>query len=117
MADKFDPPAYPPPAQYAAPNHSQTGFQSPPPQMAYDPNYQQQQMYDPNHGANQGYYGGGPPPQGYYGGPGYGPPQGWNGQQPPPQVVYERDRGSSGPGICTGLLAGLACCCCLDALF
>ncbi|EXJ67290.1 uncharacterized protein A1O5_09303 [Cladophialophora psammophila CBS 110553] len=110
MGDKFDPPQYPPPAQT-----NQVGFQSPPPQMAYDPNYQQQ--YDASRGANQGYYGGPPPPQGYYGGgPGYGPPQGWNGQQPPP-VVYERDRGSGGPGICAGLLAGLACCCCLDALF
>ncbi|KIY03645.1 uncharacterized protein Z520_00336 [Fonsecaea multimorphosa CBS 102226] len=114
MADKFEPPQYPPPAQNPGPNHIQTGFQSPPPPMAYDPNYQQQQ-YDASRGANNGYYGGGPPPpQGYYGGPGYGPPQGWNGGQP---VMYERDRGSAGPGICTGILAGLACCCCLEALF
>ncbi|OAP63178.1 hypothetical protein AYL99_02405 [Fonsecaea erecta] len=112
MADKYEPPQYPPPAQY--PNHSQTGFQSPPPQMAYDPNYQQQ--YDASRGMNQGYYGGPPPPQGYYGGPGYGPPPpGWNGQPQP--VIYQRDRSGDGPGICTGILAGLACCCCLEALF
>jgi hypothetical protein len=108
MADKFDPPQYPPPA------HNQ-GFQSAPPQMAYDPNYQQHQQYEMDRGVNNGYYGPPPPQQGYYGGPGYGPPQGWNGQ-PPQTVVYERER-SSGPGICAGLCAALACCCCLDAIF
>ena len=77
--------------------------------MSYDNNYQQQQQYEMNRGANYG-----PPPQGYYGGPGYGPPQGYG--QPPPNVVYERDRGSGG-GICAGLCAALACCCCLDAIF
>ncbi|KKZ64293.1 hypothetical protein EMCG_09725 [[Emmonsia] crescens] len=39
---------------------------------------------------------------------------------PPPQGHYvdnrETSRGAGG-GICAGLLAGLACCCCLDMLF
>jgi len=95
--------------------------------MVYDPN-QGQQQYEVNRGnggpggyfqqqssqqygpAPQGYgYYGQPPPQGY--GYGYGP------GQPPNGGYYERDRGSGGSGICAGLMAGLACCCCLDCLF
>jgi len=92
--------------------------------MVYDPN---QSQYDGNRGGfgqqqQQQSYG---PPQGN----GYGQPQGQgNGygygqqrypqqQQQPPNVVYERGSGGAGRGICEGLLAGLACCCCLDCLF
>lgn len=106
MANKYEAPQYPPPS---ADPYNQGGYQSPPPQMSYDQNYPQQQQYDMSRGpGGPGYYG--PPQQGYY-----GPPQGWGGQ-PPPQVIYQKDR-SSGGGLCTGLLAGLACCCCLDAIF
>jgi len=103
------------------------GFQSTPPPgpnaMVYDPNQgqsdgtrgafgqQQQQPYGPAQG-----YG---PPQGQGYGNGYGQ-QGYpqQQQQQPPNVVYERESGGgSGRGICEGLLAGLACCCCLDCLF
>lgn len=71
--------------------------------------YYGQQGPNPNYGyGGQQGYGGGPP----QGGPGYG-----YGYQQQPNVVYERDRGMGGGGICAGLLAGLACCCCLDCLF
>lgn len=87
--------------------------------------YDQQNQYD----QNRGFFSPSPgpqqqmmPPQGgqYYGPPGpqYGPPgpgYGYPPQGPPQQVIYQ-DRQSSGPGICTGILAGLACCCCLDML-
>lgn len=101
MADKYPPPQYPP-NTYG----NNSGYMSPPPQgqMMYgDPN---QQNYD----ANRGYY---PPP----GQPQYGPPQG--GYYPPQQqpVYVEERRSGGGPGICAGLFAGLACCCCLDCLF
>jgi len=102
MADKYPPPQYP---QNTYGNNP--GYASPPPQgqMMYgDPN---QQNYDPN----RGYY---PPP----GQPQYGPPQqgGYYPPQQQPMYVEERKSGG-GPGICAGLFAGLACCCCLDCLF
>lgn len=116
MAD----PKYPPPS-YPAPSYGQgqnQGFQSPPPGgMVYgqDQYGGQQQGYYGQQGPNPNYgyggqqgYGGGPPQSG----PGYG-----YGYQQQPNVVYERDRGMGGGGICAGLLAGLACCCCLDCLF
>lgn len=128
-------PVYP---QYQNINLFQT---SPPPSypaQAHDagPYYQQ------NSGAANDYYGGGQPQQqGYY--PpqqGYGQPQqnqqGYypQGQQPmyyppqqqgyPPQQqqgYYANDRGRSGGsgagGICAGIMAAMACCCCLDILF
>lgn len=49
----------------------------------------------------------------------YGPPPGQMQYQQgyPPQTVYVEEKKSGSDGIFTGLLAGLACCCCLDCLF
>jgi len=77
----------------------QQGYYQPGPQMGY---YNQQQGPYPS---GQGPY----PPQGQYG-PG---PGGY--QQGPGYVPQQRQ--SAAPGLCGGLLAGLACCCCLDLLF
>ena len=87
------------------------GFQSPPPP-------QNAMIYDPNMGGNPYDMSRGPQQPGpYYPQQPYGQGYGYGGYPPQqPQVVYERDRGA-GSGICTGLLAGLACCCCLDCLF
>jgi len=94
----------------------------------------------PYYPPQQGGYGSPPPPMG---GPGpYGPPPGqdyYGGQQapyqqqpmqyqqqpmyqqqgypPPGQYQDDRGRGSSGSGICAGIMGALACCCCLDCLF
>jgi len=79
------------------------GYYQPGP-MQYGP--PQPQGYGPPQGGyygqpQQGYYG--QPQPGYYGAPGYyGRPQG--------QYVDQRNQGTG-----DGLLAALACCCCLDA--
>ncbi|CAM1511486.1 Fc.00g089990.m01.CDS01 [Cosmosporella sp. VM-42] len=104
------------PPAYGAPPH--------PPQPAYGGGYQD--PYQQNQ--NQGYYQQGPPQMGYYNqqqGPhpggqgGYPPQQGGYGQQgyPPQGGYYQDNRTRGGPGLLGGLLAGLACCCCLDCLF
>ncbi|EKV08928.1 UV-induced protein uvi15 [Penicillium digitatum] len=116
------PPSYPAQVHNAGPYHQQQPGQSP--------------------GAANDYYGGQPQQQGYY--PpqqGYGQPQqnqqGYypQGQQPmyyspqqqvqgyPPQQqqgYYADARGRSdggAGGICAGIMAAMACCCCLDILF
>lgn len=102
MSHKYDePPAYgaygggapqPPEAAYQG---YQQGYQQGPPQGNY---------YEP--GPQMGYY------QQH---PAYGqpyPPQGGYYQQP---NGYYRDN-RSGPGCLEAMLAGLACCCCLDCL-
>ncbi|RKO98636.1 hypothetical protein CXG81DRAFT_21169 [Caulochytrium protostelioides] len=78
------------------------GYHGYPPQGGYNNSYPPQQ---------QG-YGGGYPQQGYGGG--YQQPQYQPQYQPPPQQPYKQ---SSNNGCLTGLLAGLACCCCLDCIF
>ncbi|OJD25104.1 hypothetical protein ACJ73_03527 [Blastomyces percursus] len=111
MADKNGaPPSYPPPVhQDAGPYQPQPGPYGQPQSAAAD-YYNQPQQYGPPQGQ---YY---PPQQGYPQQPMYYAPQGG----PPPQGHYVDNRDSSrgtGGGICAGLLAGLACCCCLDILF
>jgi hypothetical protein len=122
-----------PPAYDNGPQQPQAAYQQPYNTGAYG----QQQQQGPYGGGNDGYYqsnpnmgyynqqqGGYPPPmngggyynqqqQGYY-----GPPQqgGYYQQGYPPQGRYQDDR-SSGPGCLEGVLAALACCCCLDLLF
>ncbi|KFA67740.1 hypothetical protein S40285_00906 [Stachybotrys chlorohalonatus IBT 40285] len=90
------------PSPYA--DHQQQPYYQPGPQMGY---YDQQQ-------GTQGYYNQqqGPFPAGH--GP-YPPPGGPYGQPPMGYMPQQRER--RGPGLCEGLLAGLACCCCLDLLF
>lgn len=86
---------YPPPGQQ---NYYQPG-----PQMGY---YNQQQQQGP-FPAGQGPY----PPQGQYGQPGPG-------QYYPPGPGYApQQKQRRKPGLMEGLLAGIACCCCLDCLF
>ncbi|KAK8206570.1 hypothetical protein M8818_004403 [Zalaria obscura] len=126
-----EPPTGPPPSypQQPAPAHYDAG----PANASY-----YNQLSDPR--AQQGYYGspapqgygspapyqqgpyGPPQQQGYQQGP-YGPPQqqGMYYQQQPmyaPQGGYyqQQQRGSSGEGICAGIMGALACCCCLDLL-
>ncbi|QSS60159.1 Uvi15-like protein [Histoplasma capsulatum] len=110
MSDKNAPPSYPPPA------HQDAGPYAPPqgqyghPSAAAD-YYNQPQQYGPPPGQ---YY---PPQQGY---PQQGYPQQPMYYAPQPQGHYVDNRDSSrgtGGGICAGILAGLACCCCLDILF
>ncbi|OJJ50037.1 hypothetical protein ASPZODRAFT_128627 [Penicilliopsis zonata CBS 506.65] len=116
------PPSYPQPIH--DPNAYQgTPVNSPPPGQEY---YNQNGYYPPNqYGQPQPGYG---PPQ-----PGYGPPQGYGapppqgmyyqqqGYPPPQQGYYADDRGDrgmgAGGGICAGIMAAMACCCCLDILF
>jgi hypothetical protein len=111
MSGKYDhPPAYPgapatPQAAYTGAsgdyyNHGNQGYnQSPGPGGYYQQNPQ------------MGYHQQGP----YQQGP-YPPPQGYHGQHPP-QGYYQDDRGGRKPGCLEGMLAALACCCCLDLLF
>lgn len=91
---------------YGGPAPENGGYYQPNPNMGY---YQpQQQGYPPQQG---GYYQQGPygqQPQGGY----YGQPGGYYGQ---PQGRYQNQSSSS--GCLEGVLAGLACCCCLDLLF
>ncbi|KAJ5385490.1 hypothetical protein N7517_003401 [Penicillium concentricum] len=115
------PPSYPAQAHDAGPYYPN----SPPPQGQspgaandyYGGGQPQQQSYYP---PQQGY--GQPQQQGYYpqGQPMYYPPQqqGYPPQQQ--QGYYANDRGNSGGGaggICAGIMAAMACCCCLDILF
>lgn len=109
MAYKQDePPSYGQPP--APPQAAYGGYQDPYQQGQQGQYYQQgpqmnyqQQGYPPQ---QQGY----PPQQGYQ--------QGYPPQQGPPQGYYpQQNQSSAGGGIMTGLLAGLACCCCLDCLF
>jgi hypothetical protein len=121
LSQTSPPPSYPAPVHDAGP---------------YYPNSPAPQGGSP--GTAQDYYGGGQPQQqgGYYPQQGYGQPQqqGYYPQgQPmyyppqqqgyPPQQqqgYYANDRGRSGDGaggICAGIMAALACCCCLDILF
>ncbi|OAP53898.1 hypothetical protein AYL99_11920 [Fonsecaea erecta] len=93
MADKYDPSAIPSTRAVPQPQPDRQASQSSPPQMAYDPNYLQQQ-YDASRGVNQG----------HYSGLGYGPPPpGWNGQ--PRQVIYQMDRSGDGPRYLYGNIA------------
>ena len=90
-----------PQQQYQQP-HQQ--YYQPGPQMGY---YNQQQGPYP---AGQGPY----PPPNQYGQPNqYGPPQGY--YQGGPGYMPQDRRDDKG-GLMGGLLAGLACCCCLDCL-
>ncbi|CAA19046.1 UV-induced protein uvi15 [Schizosaccharomyces pombe] len=77
------------------------GYAPAPPQQAYGgPNYY--------------------PPQQNYPQQGYAPPQGYpQGGYPAQQPMYVQQPQASDPGgdLCCGLLTGLACCCCLDAMF
>jgi hypothetical protein len=132
MANKYDePPAYtsgpqagPQPPQPSYQQEQQVGYPRPlqgpgnPGQQYYQPN-QQMGYYQQNGPPQGGYYQqGGPPQGGYYQQGGYPPPQqgGYYGQQGYyPQGQYQNQR--SGPGCLEGILAGLACCCCLDLLF
>ncbi|QKX61826.1 uncharacterized protein TRUGW13939_08982 [Talaromyces rugulosus] len=126
MADKYDqPPAYPAPVhQDAGPYYNQAPspapyVQSPPPQGGYNNNgYSSPAPPNGYHPPGQPYYG--PPPGGYY-------QQGYPPQQPqqgyyPPQGYYAQDpnRGhgsSAAGGICAGISAALALCCCADMCF
>jgi hypothetical protein len=106
------PPSYPPQAYDAGP-YQQPGYGSPAPPMG-GPG-----PYGPPPGGQQDYYGGqqqgyNQPPMQYQQQPMY-PQQGY----PPPQGQYQDNRrgGSSGSGICAGIMGALACCCCLDCLF
>jgi len=113
MSNKYDePPAYP-----GAPQAPATAYHG-------GGDFNQQQY-------NHAY--GSPPPQGGYGSP---PPQGYYQPQPqmgyhqqgpyPPQQqgyypqqggYYQQPNQRRSPGCLEGLLAALACCCCLDLLF
>jgi len=124
-APEGPPPSYPPQAYDAGPYQQPGAYGSPAPPMG-GPG-----PYGPPPNGNQDYYGGaGGPQQGYnqppmqyqqqpmYPQQGY-PQQGYPPQGYPPQGQYENDRGrgSSGSGICAGIMGALACCCCLDCLF
>ncbi|OMJ15871.1 hypothetical protein AYI70_g5904 [Smittium culicis] len=133
--DKIPPPSYqnsqntpnpqnnyggPQPSSYGGPQPSSYGGPQP-------DNYGGQQPYYPDKGADylnngeRGYqqqyqqY----PPQGAY--PAYPPGHqnmgGQYGQQPQVVYVQQQPNQSSGPGVGTGICAGLALCCCLDMMF
>jgi hypothetical protein len=112
------PPSYPPQAYDAGPYQQQQQYGSPAPPMGgpgpYGPPPAQNDYYG---GQQQGYN---QPPMQYQQQPMY-PQQGYPQQQGyPPQGQYVDDRGrggSSGSGICAGIMGALACCCCLDCLF
>ncbi|KAJ5575341.1 hypothetical protein N7450_009240 [Penicillium hetheringtonii] len=104
---------------------------SPPPSYqhpAYSGNFQQNAP-SPSPGAANEYYGG--QPQGGYYQQGYPPqqqgvvttvkvPMQYPQQGYPPQQYQQRGQhsgGSGAGGICAGIMAALACCCCLDILF
>ncbi|KGQ01867.1 hypothetical protein PAAG_11443 [Paracoccidioides lutzii Pb01] len=94
---------YPPPPAPYAPSPSNTAAQY----------YNQPQQYGQQQPPPGQYY---PPQQGYQQQPMYYGPQ----CGPPPQGHYVDNRDTTrgaGTSICAGLLAGLACCCCLDFLF
>ncbi|PVZ97857.1 hypothetical protein BB558_006182 [Smittium angustum] len=89
---------------------------NPPNYYSEDRGYQQPQQQYGYGGPQQSGY----PQQGYPPQPAYPPhaayPPGQHQQQP--QVVYvQQQKESSGPGVGTGICAGLAICCCLDMLF
>lgn len=118
-----------PPAYDSGPQHPQAAYQQPGQPFYGQQQQQQQQPYGNNYyyqsNPNMGYYQQqqqqGPPPGGYYQQQQqgyYGPPQqgGYYQQGYPPQGRYQ-DQGSSSGGCLQGILAGLACCCCLDLLF
>jgi hypothetical protein len=105
MNNKYeDPPAYSQAGQQQQypqyPQEAYHGYSQGPPAGGY---YGGQQMH---YGQPQGPY---PPQQGYGPGP-YGPGP----YQQQPYGYYDDRRG--GPGMCEGLLAAMACCCCLDCL-
>ena len=112
LTSKLTHPQNSPPPSYPAPTYNNPGNfhpNSPPPQGAAQDYYQGGQGYYPPH---QNFS---PQPQGYYGQP---PGQMY---YPPQQGYYAGDRGrqdgSSAGGICAGIMAAMACCCCLDILF
>jgi len=139
---KFEPPEGPPPS-YPQPVHQDAGpYNSPGSPFQGDPRGNNGNYYGSPVPQNEGY--GSPTPQGYYGPPaqyngggqggfGYGGPQqqgpmqyqqqgyggGYGGPGYAPQGYYANQRGGpggAGEGICAGLLAAMACCCCLDIL-
>jgi hypothetical protein len=109
------PPSYPAQAHDAGPYYQQPQgsagdyYGGQPQQQGY---YPTQQGYGQPQQNQQGYY-----PQGQ---PMYYPPQQQGGYPPQQQGYYANDRGNSGSGaggICAGIMAAMACCCCLDILF
>ena len=102
MSGKYDePPAYPGGPQAPAAAYHGGGNYNQPYQNAYGPPPPQGGYYQPQ--PQMGYHQQGPYPpqqQGYY----------------PQQGGYYQDQ-RRGPGCLEGMLAALACCCCLDLLF
>ncbi|KAH8680912.1 hypothetical protein BX600DRAFT_428889 [Xylariales sp. PMI_506] len=112
MASKYDdPPAYSGPPQAPQPSYQQHGGYPPQQQVGFYGPPQQGGYYQPN--PNMGYY---PPQQQQQQGP-YGPPQGGGYYGQPGYYPQGRYQDSSSMGCLEGMLAALACCCCLDLLF
>ncbi|KAM0810454.1 hypothetical protein AB5N19_10803 [Seiridium cardinale] len=100
---------YPP--AYDGPQQPQASYQYPGPYGQNPGNngyYQSQQ--------NMGYHQQGPYAQGGYQQP-YQPQQGGYYPQPGAHPQRQYQEPSSSSGCLQGILAGLACCCCLDCLF